>query len=145
MSKVYRGDRIGEHGCEVYVLDEGRCTPLNPRFDAVNHSPDGFEWGYGGSGPSQLAFAMLADLLGPLPAPAKCPYCESAMVGSSCTEPECKYSFTRDQWEHVGHMYQTFKFDIVAALPNRTWSVTEEQIRAWIKMFEQRLKAKVRQ
>ena len=24
-----------------------------------NHSPDGFNWGYGGSGPSQLALALL--------------------------------------------------------------------------------------
>ena len=25
----------------------------------VNHSPDGFEWGYNGSGPTQLAYAIL--------------------------------------------------------------------------------------
>lgn len=25
----------------------------------VNHSPDGFNWGYGGSGPAQLALAIL--------------------------------------------------------------------------------------
>jgi hypothetical protein len=29
-----------------------------------NHSPTGFEWGYGGSGPAQLALALLADHLG---------------------------------------------------------------------------------
>lgn len=28
-----------------------------------DHSPDGFEWGYGGSGPSQLALAILLDVL----------------------------------------------------------------------------------
>lgn len=37
---------------------------LDPRFDQVRHSPDGFEFGYGGSGPSQAAFAILADFLG---------------------------------------------------------------------------------
>ena len=26
-----------------------------------NHSPDGFAWGYGGSGPSQLALALLQE------------------------------------------------------------------------------------
>lgn len=26
-----------------------------------NHSPDGFSWGYGGSGPAQLALALLFD------------------------------------------------------------------------------------
>ena len=36
---------------------------LNPRHDLRNHSPDGFEWGYGGSGPAQLALAILADHL----------------------------------------------------------------------------------
>ena len=29
-----------------------------------NHSPTGYEWGYGGSGPAQLALAILADHLG---------------------------------------------------------------------------------
>jgi hypothetical protein len=36
---------------------------LNPRFDLANHSPDGFNWGYGGSGPAQLALAICADAL----------------------------------------------------------------------------------
>jgi hypothetical protein len=37
---------------------------LDLRLDLHNHSPDGFEWGYGGSGPAQLALAILADHLG---------------------------------------------------------------------------------
>lgn len=43
-----------------------RALPL--RTDIVNHSPDGFEWGYGGSGPLQLAVAILADASDPLTA-----------------------------------------------------------------------------
>lgn len=35
-------------------------TALPPRNDLVNHSPTGFEWGYAGSGPAQLALALLA-------------------------------------------------------------------------------------
>lgn len=54
---VYRGKRVGVLGkCHVTVNGE----ILNPRFDQINHSPTGFEWGYNGSGPSQLAFAILA-------------------------------------------------------------------------------------
>ena len=30
-------------------------------LELVNHSPSGFEWGYGGSGPAQLALAFLLD------------------------------------------------------------------------------------
>ena len=37
---------------------------LDLRLDLHNHSPDGFEWGYCGSGPAQLALAILADHLG---------------------------------------------------------------------------------
>jgi len=29
-----------------------------------NHSPDGFNWGYGGSGPAQLALAIILKLTG---------------------------------------------------------------------------------
>jgi hypothetical protein len=57
--KTYRGRREG-HVAEVTV--DGR--PLNPRLDVWNHSPNGFEWGYGGSGPAQLALALLFDHLG---------------------------------------------------------------------------------
>jgi len=43
----------------VHVSCDG--VPLNPRYDLANHSPDGFEYGYNGSGPSQLALAILAN------------------------------------------------------------------------------------
>ena len=56
--KTYEGKREG-YVAEVTV--NGR--PLNPRLDLWNHSPTGFEWGYGGSGPAQLALAVLADHL----------------------------------------------------------------------------------
>lgn len=31
---------------------------------SVRHSPDGFSWGYGGSGPTELARCLLIDALG---------------------------------------------------------------------------------
>jgi len=36
---------------------------LRPRrsLEVANHSPSGFEWGYGGSGPAQFALALLLD------------------------------------------------------------------------------------
>jgi hypothetical protein len=57
--KHYSGRREGH---AVIVTVDG--CPLNPRLDLWNHSPTGFEWGYGGSGPAQLALAILADHLG---------------------------------------------------------------------------------
>ena len=54
--KQYAGRR---EGYAVSVTVDGRR--LNPRLDLWNHSPTGFEWGYCGSGPAQLALAILAD------------------------------------------------------------------------------------
>ena len=59
--KTYYGRRNIIKGCEVYVTYEGKLHRLNPRLDIWNKSPTGFEWGYGGSGPAQLAIALLAD------------------------------------------------------------------------------------
>lgn len=53
---TYRGVRRPDGQTEVTV--DGQPLPL--RLDLVNHSPTGFEWGYGGSGPAQLALAILA-------------------------------------------------------------------------------------
>ena len=61
---MYTGRR-GPLGCVVWVIDgNGERKSLNPRRDLRNHSPTGFEWGYGGSGPAQLALAILAEHLG---------------------------------------------------------------------------------
>ncbi len=68
--KKYIGRRKETGECEVWVLI-GESIPgdkirwhskkLACRFDLANHSLTGFEWGYGGSGPAQLALAILAD------------------------------------------------------------------------------------
>lgn len=50
-------------GAEVLVEDGDKRSTLNPRFDLRNHSPTGFSWGYEGSGPAQLALALLCDVL----------------------------------------------------------------------------------
>jgi hypothetical protein len=61
--KIYHGSRT-EHGAAVVVEDDGEFRSLDPRRDLRNHSPTGFEWGYSGSGPAQLALALAADVLG---------------------------------------------------------------------------------
>lgn len=46
---------------EVYI--DGRHLRPDKSLSVANHSPDGFNWGYGGSGPAQLALAILLRLL----------------------------------------------------------------------------------
>jgi len=71
--KTYHGRRTPRgYVVTVHVSNEPGeeiVRPLNPRFDIRNHSPTGFEWGYGGSGPAQLALAICADALGEEVAP----------------------------------------------------------------------------
>lgn len=64
MKKVFAGWRDGQGRCVVHVVRGKASTPLPPRNDVWNHSPDGFEWGYGGSGPAQLALAILCHVTG---------------------------------------------------------------------------------
>ena len=66
------------------------------------HSPTGFEWGYCGSGPAQLALAILLDYF-----PA----------GSEST---------------IENLYQDFKADVIATLPEKSWIITSGEIAAWL-------------
>jgi hypothetical protein len=56
--KLYKGKRLpsGDH-----VVTDSYGNALDARQDLYNHSPTGFSWGYSGSGPAQLALAILAD------------------------------------------------------------------------------------
>ena len=76
--KIYRGRRCYDErdidnvskglqpsGHLIVTIEEnGVSRPLDPRTDLANHSSTGFEWGYHGSGPAQLALAILADCIG---------------------------------------------------------------------------------
>jgi hypothetical protein len=72
--KVYKGIReaVAPYPPEAFVYVEtdgvGRVNfervMLYKSLQIRNHSPTGFEWGYGGSGPHQLALALLMDATG---------------------------------------------------------------------------------
>ena len=57
---VYVGYRHRGRAIVEKHPDQERLTPERS-LELVNHSPSGFEWGYGGSGPAQLALALLFD------------------------------------------------------------------------------------
>lgn len=59
--KIYKGT-VDPKEMNWKVTVDGK--PISPRNDLYNHSPDGLSWGYSGSGPAQLALAMLADHFG---------------------------------------------------------------------------------
>ena len=57
--KVYKGIATGTVvGSKVVLVNGKRLKHIN------KHSPSGFNWGYGGSGPADLARSILNDLYG---------------------------------------------------------------------------------
>jgi len=58
MGKIYQGRRIREAGGQPAFVNN------KPLKHIVKHSPTGFNWGYGGSGPADLALSILADCVG---------------------------------------------------------------------------------
>jgi hypothetical protein len=64
---VYKG-HLNHHREALVTVSSGfGLYGLDLRLDLANHSPTGFAWGYGGSGPTQLALAILADALDDAP------------------------------------------------------------------------------
>lgn len=61
--KIYKGKRSyeGVEGQTIVVQDNGEEYPLD---HIERHSPDGFNWGFGGSGPADTALSILTDCLG---------------------------------------------------------------------------------
>jgi hypothetical protein len=64
--KTYTGHRLKDDQLLVVVKDQR----VFPRFDELRHiqyHSTGFEWGYEGSGPADLALSILADYLSETP------------------------------------------------------------------------------
>ena len=73
----YRGRRTSA-GCKV-TRPDGSPLPLAPSLALRRHSPTGWEWGYSGSGPAQLALALLLDV--GAPAAVALQHCQRFKVG----------------------------------------------------------------
>lgn len=68
MKGRYAIRRSADNNVQCYALHDGDMGGdtrlISERQDLLNHSPEGFEFGYRGSGPAQLALAILADHVG---------------------------------------------------------------------------------
>lgn len=52
----------GNWETKVVTINDNQLD-LEKSLDVVNHSPTGFNWGYAGSGPSQLALGLLLEFM----------------------------------------------------------------------------------
>jgi len=125
--KTYSGSRdITKTAHVIVVVETGKHYPLPLRLDLFNHSPGGFEWGYGGSGPAQLALAILADAL--------------------CA-PDAKKG--RDDWQdddddprlRAVRLHQPFKWAFITPLTRDDWTITEQAVHDFVRDEERQHRA----
>lgn len=107
---VFAGSRNKDGGTTVYWwnTDAGRGTAhLLPMYlDEKNSSPTGFDWGYNGSGPAQLAYALLRFYF------------------SELIDPRVAKVWAQDH-------HQEFKEKVVAKLPYEGWQMVETSLTGW--------------
>lgn len=73
--EIYHGHAPETGGPGLVTVETTAGEALGPLAHQVRHSPTGFAWGYGGSGPADLARSLLAAALGDN---ARCPDCGGA-------------------------------------------------------------------
>ena len=82
-----------------------------PLRHVIVHSPTGFEYGYGGSGPADLALSILADYFGEQPSE----YDRNTGNG------------------HCFKFHQPFKWKFIASQTAQGFSIRREDIEEWLR------------
>lgn len=114
---VYQGTRVREPGVgrlaatvEVIVISADGVGPLQ---HYPFHNPVGFDWGYLGHGPADLARCILLHHLG--------------------IEPECVGALYPPSEEELPVSYHEFLSEVIAPLPRcLQWFLTRDQVAAWV-------------
>lgn len=104
MDITYFGTNEGAGPQQVKIRhSNGNTTFLRRRTE--KHSPEGFQWGYGGSGPANLALNILYDYL-------------------LRTHRKGAKALAKD-------LYQSFKWDFIARA-GKELSITGDEIEKWL-------------
>lgn len=91
--------RYDSTGAEVLV--DGALLDPKESQQVRNHSPDGFNWGYGGSGPAQLALAL--------------------MLAAGLSAEEAQQVYQDFKWEYIGRLPQAE--DFVLEVDVKAWAL----------------------
>lgn len=114
--KVYRIKRYDASVVDCRVLEGGRPSRQLPHV--VLHSPSGFNAGYLGSGPADLALSILVDHLGEDPDAIR-----------------AIYRAQRDNDSRALRLHQKFKQDVIANVilkDGECYDLGESQIDLWL-------------
>ena len=123
--KVYRGDVLPDGECRVRVIENG-VSRLLEHYGV--HSPSGFAWGYGGSGPAETALNILADFFGEH---------ETFTLRKLKSSHKAQYKFHAFRRTPNGELlYQVFKRQVIAGFAqDKSWRYTENDLRAWLAKY----------
>lgn len=142
---IFRGHGQ-EAGGALITVETPEGEVLGALTHHVRHSPDGFQWGYTGSGPAETARCLLLAALDD----PRCPSCAGTTKVVIVSDGHPKGSlherpFT-DQDDPASEQvlncvdcdtglasvpHQDFKFEIVAGWDG-DWTISRSQIRAWL-------------
>lgn len=138
---VYRGYGPQSTAGSRLVMVEDHTGFIAPLPHHALHGEDGFSWGYGGSGPADLARSLIIHALG---SSALCTTCHgTAMVlhaGAMADQPEptpctrCHRGYTVSM-----DLYQLFKADVIARLPMTGWTLSHDEVMRWLSQHASRL------
>jgi hypothetical protein len=112
----------------VNTTDDG--MKRYPLRHFVKHSPDGFEWGYAGSGPSDLSLAILADYFQESPSSAElnAGYRELTKWEKETFGVQEQRALSR--LSCVKH-YHRFKWDFIMHFPPEGFTLEASIIKGW--------------
>jgi hypothetical protein len=94
----------------------GGCRTNVPHL-VVHHSPDGFEWGYAGSGPADLALNACQLYLN--------------IIGYSGRKTKC---YDGSCWTLAWFLHQDFKRAFIAGAPREGAVIPFEKMDAWFQL-----------
>jgi len=110
--KIYYAQR-NQLGGTIGVREDGRTKTLR---HVVLHSPDGLEWGYGGSGPSDTALSILSD------------YFEENLASLENISGQFEALVRMRSLKY----YQQFKWDFIATAPKAGFEISADEIDVWL-------------
>lgn len=104
---------------DIICSREGDSTiddiTTNVPWSVISHSPDGFNWGYGGSGPSDFALNILNAFIPPG---------SDGLEPIKCYEGKCSNAAFR--------LYQDFKQTFIEPLPIEGGIIYADDIERWL-------------
>lgn len=100
-------------GIDIVLTRDSTGAHANIPQSVIHHSPAGFEFGYGGSGPADLALNILNFFV-----PA------DGQPKVTCFQGSC----SRFAWDY----HQEFKWAFIASLPREGGVIRAAMIREWI-------------